>query len=165
VTAGAETALTAVLVPVGWSPAFVELYQGQYLRMVRIAYLMVGSRAVAEELVQEAFVRVHGRVDQVDNPAAYLRTAVVNGCRNYGRHASVEHRHHRGERPAEQHDSPDLLADALAKLPERQRAALVLRYYEGLSEAEIAAALGCRPGTVKSATSRALAELRKVIDP
>jgi RNA polymerase sigma factor (sigma-70 family) len=77
---------------------------------------------------------------------------------------SVERRHHQSERVPELFDSPDLLADALAKLPARQRAALVLRYYDGLSEAEIAMALGCRPGTVKSTTSRALAKLRNVIE-
>ena len=152
-------------VAVSWSPTFIELYRTQYGRMVRVAYLLTGSNDVAEELVQDAFVRVHGRVDQVDNPVGYLRAAVVNACRNFGRHAGVERRHHQSERAPELTDSPDLLADALAKLPARQRAALVLRYYLGLSETEIAAALGCRPGTVKSTTSRALAELRKVIDP
>lgn len=147
-----------------WSPTFVELYGTQYGRMVRVAYLLTGSNDIAEELVQDAFVRVRGRIDQVDNPVGYLRAAVVNACRNFGRHVSIERRHHQSERVPELFDRPDLLADALAKLPARQRAALVLRYYDGLSEAEIAAALGCRPGTVKSTTSRALAELRKVIE-
>jgi RNA polymerase sigma factor (sigma-70 family) len=148
-----------------WPSEFVDLYRAQYGRMVKVAYLLTGSNDVAEELVQDAFVRVRGRIGQVENPVGYLRATVVNACRNFGRHVGVERRHHQSERVPELLDSPDLLADALAKLSPRQRAALVLRYYDGLSEAEIAVALACRPGTVKSTTSRALAELRKVIEP
>jgi RNA polymerase sigma-70 factor (sigma-E family) len=144
--------------------AFETLYRSQYLPMVRLAFLLLGSNAVAEEVVQEAFVRVRNAVERAANPAAYLRTAVVNGCRNQQRHANVERRHQPVLLAQASLDQPDHLADALAQLPGRQRAVIVLRYYEGLTEAEIAAVLGCRKGTVKSATSRGLAQLRKVIE-
>jgi hypothetical protein len=103
----------------GWPPAFVELYRSRYLPMVRLAFLLLGSNAVAEEVVQEAFVRVRNAVDRVDNPAAYLslRVAVVNACRNEQRHANVERRHRPAIVPLASLDQPDHLADALSKTP------------------------------------------------
>jgi DNA-directed RNA polymerase specialized sigma24 family protein len=132
--------------------------------MVRLAFLLSGSQAEAEEIVQEAFVRVRNRIERADNPSAYLRAAVVNGCRNRYRRLMVERRH---PAPAAGpvHDQVDELRDALAALGPRQRSVIVLRYYAGLSEAEIAQALGCRPGTVKSLCHRGLAELRRVLEP
>src|SRR5690606_6703786 len=121
--------------------------------MVRLAFLLVGDEAVAEELVQDAFLRVHGRWEQgIDHPKAYLRTAVVNACRSWGRRASRERDHHRRRLEAVE-DPPfaaDELGDVLDRLPHRQRAAIVLRFYEDLPEAEIAAAIGCRPNTVRT---------------
>jgi RNA polymerase sigma-70 factor (sigma-E family) len=147
-----------------WSPIFVALYQERYLAMVRLAYLLVGSNSVAEEIVQEAFVRVRLAIDTVHNPRAYLRVAVVNACHNQRRREGVEQRYQHLERTPDPAPE-DELRDALAKLPGRQRAVLVLRYYEGMTEAEIADALGCRRGTVKSAAARGLAQLRRVIEP
>jgi RNA polymerase sigma-70 factor (sigma-E family) len=162
----ADAAVVAPPSPVAspWTEAFTSFYRHQYAPMVRLAFLLVGSEAVAEELVQDAFLRVRGPVEQVERPDAYLRRAVVNACRNHHRHRAVERRGAArlaggdGAEPELEH-----LADALARLPERQRAVLVLRYYIGCSEAEIADALGCRPGTVKSLSSRGLAALREVL--
>jgi RNA polymerase sigma factor (sigma-70 family) len=155
---------TAVLVVHAWSPSFERLYREQYAPMVRLAFLLVGSAEVAEELVQDTFVRVRDPIEQVDSPAAYLRRAVVNACRNHHRHRAVERRTApRLASAASVEPELDHLADALGRLPARQRAVLVLRYYVGCTEQEIAGALGCRPGTVKSLASRGLAALRAVM--
>ncbi|HEX3622888.1 MAG TPA: sigma-70 family RNA polymerase sigma factor [Acidimicrobiales bacterium] len=142
-----------------------ELHRERYAAMVRLATLLVGSQAVAEEVVQDCFVRLHTRFDGLDDPAAYLRRAVVNGCRSVGRRRALELRRLRAARPAVAELGADEMLDALAKLPARQRAALVLRFYEELPAAQIALALGCRPGTVKSLIHRGLAELRKGLEP
>lgn len=145
-------------------PTFDDLFAERYEPMVRLAMLLVGNEAVAEELVQDAFVRVHHKWATVEHPAAYLRTAVVNACRNNRRRARLERAHARADAAAVAPPQEPLL-DALATLNERQRVAIVLRYYEDLPEAEIAEAIGCRPGTVKSLLSRGLAQLREVIEP
>jgi len=160
----ASAPTTGPLTAVAWPHDLVSLYRNRYGDMVRLAFLLTGSSAEAEEIVQEAFVRIRNRIDRVDNPSAYLRTTVVNGCRNRYRRILVERRH---AVPAERssYDPVDELSDALAALPIRQRSAIVLRFYAGLSENEIAHALGCRPGTVKSLCHRGLAELRRVVEP
>ncbi|HVM39556.1 MAG TPA: SigE family RNA polymerase sigma factor [Acidimicrobiia bacterium] len=142
------------------------LYRERYASMVRLAYLLTGSNEAAEELVQDAFVKVHRRWDRAYEPAAYLRTAVVNNCRSWHRRRFLE----RDRRPhaapeAVEPSEPDHMWEALGALQPRQRAALVLKFYEDLSEEQIASALGCRPGTVKSLVHRGLAELRKVVEP
>lgn len=148
----------------GTSPeAFTRLYAEAYRPMVRLALLLTGSSAQAEELVQDAFVRVYGQWANVEAPRAYLRQAVVNACRSHRRRRSRELRHGPGaaERAGAVDPEANLMRDALARLTDRQRKAVVLRYYEDLSEAEIARLLDCRPGTVKSLLSRGLARLRK----
>jgi RNA polymerase sigma-70 factor (sigma-E family) len=157
--------------PTSWSPrssaqpspcGFSTVYREEYPGLVRLAYLILGSREQAEEVVQDAFVRLHDRWQRIDNPAAYLRTSVVNGCRDVRRRlVRYRAREPRLAVKPETWDTPDELADVLATLPVRQRSALVLRYYAGLSEAEIALALGVRPGTVKSSIHRGLARLRQ----
>lgn len=147
--------------------SLAELYREKYVPMVRLAYLMVGSSTVAEDLVQDAFARMHRPWDTIEHPKAYLRTAVVNACRSHLRRQSLERAYKRhpsvvGETIAAA--ETDELFDALAVLPARQRAAIVLRFYEDLPEADIAVALGCRPGTVKSLLHRGLAELRRAVD-
>ena len=146
--------------------SLADLYRERYASMVRLAYLMVGSTPVAEELVQDAFARMHRHWDRTDHPRAYLRTAVLNACRSHLRRGALERSYLKrtAHEPEPAAAGGDELFDALAKLPSRQRAALVLRFYEDLSEADIAVALGCRPGTVKSLLHRGLAELRKVVD-
>jgi RNA polymerase sigma-70 factor (sigma-E family) len=143
---------------------FDDLFAERYQAMVRLATLLVGNEAVAEELVQDAFVRVHHKWATIEHPSAYLRTAVVNACRNSRRRARLERAH---ARSAALTVAPpqEPLVDALATLNERQRVAVVLRYYEDLPETDIAIALGCRPGTVKSLLHRGLSQLREVIEP
>jgi RNA polymerase sigma-70 factor (sigma-E family) len=142
---------------------FEDFYRAQYEPMLRLAYLLTGSRAAAEDLVQDAFVRVQPRYLALDAPAAYLRRTVTNACYSWHRRRQREQAYQpaAADELAPEHDE---MWDALAKLAPRRRAALVMRYYLDLSEAEIAVALGCRPGTVKSLTHRGLADLREVLE-
>lgn len=141
------------------------LYEQEYRAMLRVATLLVGSVPSAEDIVQDAFVRVHDKWATVREPAAYLRTTVVNGCRSQQRR-DIRARHAARRMHAEEAvvAEVDELGDALAALSHRQRSAVVLRYYLDLSEADIAATLGCRPGTVKGLLHRGVAQLRKVIE-
>jgi RNA polymerase sigma-70 factor (sigma-E family) len=142
---------------------FVALYRERYAPMVRLAYLLTGSEAIAEELVQDAFVAVHRSWDRAQNPSAYLRTAVVNACRSWGRRRSLEQL--RQPRPAEPTTLvADEMWDVLQTLPPRQRAAIVLRFYEDLPDAEIATLLGCRVATVRTAVFRGLEKLRTEVE-
>jgi RNA polymerase sigma-70 factor (sigma-E family) len=150
----------------GWelSPSFLALYQESFAPMVRLAVVLTGSEVSAEDLVHDSFIRVHAHWQRVEHPRAYLRRAVVNACRSARRRAARE----RTKRPltlapAGELDADELF-DALESLPYRQRAALVLQYYEGLTQAEIAGTLGCREGTVASLVHRGLAQLRRVVD-
>lgn len=143
-------------------PWLRQLYDESYVEMVRLASLLTGSRDVAEDLVQDAFASLMGH-SRPENPPGYLRTAVVNGCRNWHRSRLRTERKLRrhGESPIATSLRARELDATLMRLPYRERAVVVLRYWAGLSEAEIAEALGCRPGTVKSRHSRALAKIRK----
>jgi RNA polymerase sigma factor (sigma-70 family) len=145
-------------------PSFEDLYADQFLPMVRLATLMCGRTEVARDIVQDSFVKLHLKWVGVEHPKAYLRRSVVNGCRSQARWE----RRRRG-RPTESEPSveqpPDELFDVLASLPHRQRAAIVLKYYEQRTEAEIAEILGCRPGTVGSLVSRGLTSMRGVLTP
>ena len=159
------TGLVAAVVPLAatWPDPLVELYRQEYAAMVRFAHLLTGSNEVAEELVQDAFVQLRRGWARAANPPAYLRVVVANNCRSWHRRQALEVR----RRPAP--DAPaelraDELWDAIQRLPFRQRAAIVLRFYEDMSEAETAQVLGCRPGTVGSAVHRGLARLREVIE-
>ena len=145
---------------------FEALYAGSYDRLVRLARLSSADGVPAEEIVQDAFVQLYRRWADVREPAAYLRLAVVNGCRSWGRRRAVALRRAGPPRPSEPGLDGDALAvrQALATLSPRQRAAVVLRYFEDLPEAEIARVLGCRRGTVKSLLSRSLAKLKGALD-
>jgi RNA polymerase sigma-70 factor (sigma-E family) len=147
------------------TPSFVQLYEERYAPMVRLAVALTGSEPLAEDLVQDAFVRVHARWGRIETPAAYLRAAVVNACRSAGRRVARERAAASRELATADALNADELFDALAQLPYRQRAALVLQFYEGLSQAEIAEVLGCREGTVASLVHRGLVQLRRVIEP
>jgi RNA polymerase sigma-70 factor (sigma-E family) len=143
---------------------FTDFYRANQPELVRIATLIVGSRPQAEDLVQDAFVRVHAKWDRVERPEPYARRAVVNACRSHLRRRVLERRHHATlEVAAAELDARELL-DALARLPVRQRSAVVLRFYADLSERETAEALGCPTGTVGSLLHRALARLREQIE-
>jgi len=132
--------------------------------MVRLAHALTGSPESTEDVVQDAFARLHSRKGRIENPGGYLRTTVVNLCRDRERHRRRERRlDTRMSAPPSLSLGASELVDVLLRLQYRQRAVLVLRYWGGWSEAEIAHALGCRPGTVKTLASRGLALLRKEI--
>ncbi len=143
---------------------FAAFYEESWARTVRLAALLTQDASVAEEIAQDAFATVLHRWESIDVPPAFLHRCVVNASRMYHRHRGVV----RARMPVLLPDLVaeagfDHLADAVARLPYRQRAVLVLRYRCDLSEREIAAALGCREGTVKSLASRALARLEKEV--
>jgi RNA polymerase sigma-70 factor (sigma-E family) len=150
-----------------------ELYVRNATAAVRLAYLLTGDQAVAEDLVQDAFVRLAGRLVHLRDPDAfdaYLRRTVVNLTRSHFRRRRVERTYLERARFALEPEAARLpdrsiedreeLWRALGRLTQRQRAAIVLRFYEDLSEAEVAEILRCRPGTVKSLVSRGLETLR-----
>ncbi|WP_131738488.1 SigE family RNA polymerase sigma factor [Actinomadura roseirufa] len=134
--------------------------------LLRYAHVLTGDRHQAEDVVQTAMARtltVWPRVQRKDNPEAYVRQAIVRLVINGRRGAWRERLTGVVPEPAAEPPGPeDRLAmwAALAELPPRQRAVVVLRYYEDLSEARIAEVLGCSPGTVKSQAAKALARLR-----
>jgi RNA polymerase sigma-70 factor (sigma-E family) len=142
--------------------------------LVRAAYLMVGDLHEAEDLVQETLFKVASRwprASRMENPLGYTRRILVNRALHGGSKRSRNRAELKATPPAETAadaaglDIHDELFDALAALPPRQRAALVLRYFLDLSEAEAAAALGCSLGTVKSSTSRGLKRLEETLRP
>ena len=150
-----------------------ELYLRHAGGAVRLAYLLLQDRSVAEDIVQDAFVRVAGRLVHLRDPGAfdaYLRRTVVNLSHSYVRRKVLERSFLRRETAIAERDAVrwptssledrELLWRALGRLPERQRVAVVLRFYEDLPEAQIAEILRCRPGTVKSRISRGLEALR-----
>ena len=150
-----------------------ELYLRHADGAVRLAYLLTGDRALAEDLAQDAFVRLAGRLVHLRDPGAfeaYLRRTIVNLSNSYFRRRKVERTYLTHARAAagtqgaqwsawSVEDREDLWR-ALEKLSGRQRAAIVLRFYEDLPEGQIADILKCRPGTVKSLVSRGLETLR-----
>ena len=142
---------------------FIELYHQCFGSMVRLAFALTGSKALAEDLVQDTFVGLHARWSGVEEPRPYLKRAVVNACRSAQRRQAREQRRALDVVGSSVELGADELFDTLARLPYRQRAAIVLRFYDGLPDAEVAAALGCRVGTVASLVHRGLAELRKEI--
>lgn len=141
---------------------FDEFYRGTYRSMVLLARATTQSEEAAEEIVQDAFVQLYQRWDRVETPAAWMRRAVISLCTSWVRH-TVQARSAPVAMPDRPTQDPDAVMDvwsALSKLPPRQRAAVVLRYLEDLPERDIAHALGCRVGTVKSTLSRARQSLR-----
>jgi RNA polymerase sigma-70 factor (sigma-E family) len=153
---------------------FAEFVRAQTQGLLRTAYLLTGSGSAAEELVQDTLVRLFGKwqlVQAADQPVAYVRRAMTNTYLNERRRASS--REIRLEVVPERVDDADAtkrVADRdelwplLRALPSRQRAAIVLRYYSDLSDADVAAALDCRVGTVRSLISRGLASMREASD-
>ncbi|MBB5958797.1 RNA polymerase sigma-70 factor (sigma-E family) [Saccharothrix tamanrassetensis] len=141
--------------------------------LVRYAVLLSGSRADAEDLVQEVLVRIYQRWGELAgstaSPYAYVRRAVTNEYLSWRRRWSTRHIRTVPELPEGEHfdrhrDQPDeRLWRLLRELPRQQRAAVVLRYYEDLTDAEIAEVLSCRLPTVRSHVSRGLAALRSAI--
>lgn len=150
---------------------FTRFVREHTAALLRTAYLLTGDGVAAEELVQDTLVRLYPKwqlVEAADVPLAYVRRSLANGFVNHARRAA--RREFAVEFLPEHADDADRLGqladrdevwDLLRTLPERQRAALVLRYFHDLPDDEIAAALGAREGTVRSLISRGLAALRE----
>lgn len=158
-------------VPVAGTGSYEEFVAARSASLFRTAYLLTGNRPDAEDLLQVALVKVYAgwrRVSKASSPEAYARRTLVNAFVSSRRPA-------RFTRERLVHSPPDAVAHdpapddrlalwpLVAALPPRQRAVVVLRYYEGLSEREIAETLGIASGTVKSTASAALAALRLTI--
>lgn len=149
-----------------------ELYRAHAPDALRLAYLLTGDRGLAEDLAQDAFVKVVGRFHDLRNRDAfwwYLRRTIVNLSRSHFRRRRIERAWLARQHVDETHTDPDVeerdrLRLALRSLRPEQRAAIVLRYFEDLSEADTAQALGVAVGTVKSMVSRGMERLRKELE-
>ncbi len=146
-----------------------ELYRVQIAPLQRLAFLLTSDHHVAEDITQQAFVKFYRRffhLRRSEAAAAYLRTTVVNLARAHHRRKRREREHleahssREGITPSPDFAERDQVIRALMLLPYRQRAAIVLRFYEDLSEHQAADALGCSPAAMKSLTARAMASLR-----
>jgi RNA polymerase sigma-70 factor (sigma-E family) len=155
---------------------FEEFTAERLPAVLRFAGVLTGDRALAEDVVQEVLIRAHGRwrkIGRLDRPDLYVRKMVVNQFLSSRRRswrlvpsgAGVDVDTRRVPDHALHYAERDALLRELGKLPGRQRAVLALRYYEGLSDTEIAEVLGCTPGTVRGYASRALAALRVELTP
>ena len=144
-----------------------DLFRREYENMYRLAVAMLGTDGDAEEVAQDAFVGVASRWDRLDNPGGYLRVSVVNGCRQKMRSRDSRRnaeRAIRAERTAGPAGHREYLLDVLDRLTERQRVAVVLTYYSGLTSGEVSELMDCRPATVRSLVRHALKDLREVVE-
>ncbi|MEU8356323.1 sigma-70 family RNA polymerase sigma factor [Nonomuraea sp. NPDC048882] len=150
------------------------IFAEQHVGLVRLALIMVGDQATAEDVVQEAFARTHAgraRLRDADRALAYVRSAVLNGCRSVlRRRATVFRRAVPYEPPVWSAESAAMLGEerrevllALHGLPRRQREALTLRYYFDLTDQEIAETMRVNASTVRSTITRGLAALGRVL--
>jgi len=152
------------------------LFDRHYDSMCRLAYVILGDAPLAEEIVMEALLKTFSgwrRIRDLDRVDAYLKRSVVNLCRSKIRRKAIEARvnatsYRREERRApdwdpERHETTRLVCEAVRELPERQRACVVLRYYEDMPEAQIADILECSVGTVKSQLSKARGKLERAL--
>ena len=153
--------------------SLAELYVEHAPDGIRLAFLLTGDRALAEDLVQDAFAKLVGRLRHLRDPnafGAYLRRTIVNLATSHFRHRKVERAHLErvAAAPATEQNPNDELDEtmhaALLQLPERQRAAIVLRFYEDLSDVQTATILRCSPGTVRSLVSRGMTTLRQTLE-
>lgn len=155
--------------------ALTDLFREHHLELVRLALMMVGDLATAEDVVQDAFERLHRGWHGLRQPSsslAYVRASVLNGCRSAHRRAAVARKHapqlaepawSAGPDAAAVADDRGALAAALRRLPRRQREVLVLRYYLDLDVAEIAGTLRIAPSSVRAANTRGLAALARAL--
>jgi RNA polymerase sigma-70 factor (sigma-E family) len=171
-----------VKIPGGASPpagseadqAVAALFRDHHVELVRLALLMVGDLATAEDVVQDAFEHLHQRWRRLREPSAglaYARSSVLNGCRSVHRRSAVARKHaprlagpvlHTPDTAVALAEHNELLA-AMRGLSRRQREVLVLRFYADLDAAEIAATLRISASTVRSTTSRGLADLARIL--
>ncbi len=176
-TSGPDAFLTSGTARTEWSAdlAVIELYSTNYRSLVRLAAMLVRDTQTAEEVVQDAFVSMHEgwhRLKDTEKALAYMRQAVVNKSRSVLRHRMVVDKNLQKappDMPSAEHGAfvlleRDAVVAALRDLPERQREAIVLRYYADLSEAEIAATMKISRGAVKSHTARGMAALRASLE-
>jgi RNA polymerase sigma-70 factor (sigma-E family) len=157
----------------GAAAAVTALFRAHHLELVRLARLMTGDLATAEDIVQDAFEQLHRRWHRLRDEAsvlAYARSSVLNGCRSLHRRGAVARRYSPVVATAEaQADATadaaehDAMMAALRALPRRQREVLVLRYYADLDVAEISGTLGISPSAVRSTATRGLAALARAI--
>ena len=145
--------------------SLATVYAAEHDGLARLACLLTGSTLVAEDVVHDAFVQLQQRWSSIQRPGAYLRTAVVNGCRGYHRKLRRERASYADLVSTATMPETPLVLDVLARLPYHQRAALVLRFYADWPDEQIAEHLGCRPATVRSHVHRGLEAMRKVLAP
>jgi RNA polymerase sigma factor (sigma-70 family) len=154
-------------VPAAPPGSFEDVYQSERAAVVRLAFLLVRSQAVAEELAQDAFLRLYERYAEVERPAGFLRTVVVRLCVTWQRRRQTEDRVLARIGVPRAEDPPEVAGgmwEALGHLRPERQAVLVLRFYEQMRNREIAAVLDCPMATVRSRTRRALQDLRKELD-
>jgi RNA polymerase sigma-70 factor (sigma-E family) len=153
--------------------SLAELYVAHAPEGIRLAFLLTGDRALAEDLVQDAFARLVGRLRHLRDPnafGAYLRRTIVNLATSHFRHRRVERAYLErlaAAPPAVANVNDELdetMHRALLGLPQRQRAAIVLRFYEDLSDVQAADILRCSPGTVRSLVARGMKTLREAVE-
>lgn len=156
--------------PQARSSSMEELYSAHSQRVGRLAYFLVGDRELAQDLVQEAFLKVFarwGNLREAHSFAAYLNRTVVNLSHKTHRRRGVERRYLERQpgveavAPQRDFETADELWRQLQLLPQRQRTALVLRYYEDLTDQQAAEAMGCSETAIASLVQRALSALRK----
>jgi RNA polymerase sigma-70 factor (sigma-E family) len=153
--------------------AVTDLFREHHLELVRLALVMTGDLATAEDVVQDAFERLHRGWHGLRQPSsglAYVRASVLNGCRSAHRRAAVARKHAPQLAEPPWRGGPDAAADergalagALRRLPRRQREVLVLRYYLDLDVAEIAGTLRITPSSVRATNTRGLAALARAL--
>jgi RNA polymerase sigma-70 factor (sigma-E family) len=153
--------------------SLAELYVALAPEGIRLAFLLTGDRALAEDLVQEAFARLVGRLRHLRDPnafGAYLRRTIVNLATSHFRHRRVERAYLERLAAAPRavtnvnDELDETMHRVLLRLPQRQRAAIVLRFYEDLSDVQAADVLRCSPGTVRSLVTRGMKTLREAME-
>lgn len=142
---------------------FDDFYRSELDGQVRRAVLLLGSNDTANDVVHDAFIAVYRRWEELDEPGPYLNRCVLNGCRGVHRQRTRQRRLLPRLADSSASSEDEHLDDVLAQLPFNQRAAVVLRFYGGLTTEQIAAELGCAPGSVGPWITRALAKLRKAL--
>jgi len=153
----------------------IAIFEREYPSAARLAFLLTGDEVMAEDIAQTAFIRLAGRFAHIRNPLAtkvYLDRIVVNLCNSYFRRRLLERSHLAGQSTEmisscvtlPDTETQDEMWTALLRLPSRQRAALVLRYFEDLSESETGDILNCSANAVKGLTRRGLRSLRDLLE-
>ena len=148
---------------VEFEPSFVDLYRELQLPMIRLACALTGSETLAQDLVHDVFIRTHADWERIEHPLVPPRRG-GEACRSASRRAKRERSADVLFVVEDARLEADEMFDALSALPYRQRAALVLQFYECLPQSEIADILHCREGTVASLVHRGLTQLRRVIE-